>query len=137
MIEVLSVMPQADRIVLYTDGTEKIFFRQDTEFLDIVEAWETITQGAHQMPAFGVSIDRLTREEMKSGNWLEFFFAEKYESNGLPFDSLLFVVRSEYKGINLVRRDEKGLYQGRCIYIDLNGRDMSALAAVLEKIVKK
>lgn len=137
MIEVLSVMPQADRIVLYTDGTEKIFSRQDTEFLDIVEAWETITQGAHQMPAFGVSIDRLTREEMKSGNWLEFFFAEKYESNGLPFDSLLFVVRSEYKGINLVRRDEKRLYQGRCIYIDLNGRDMSALAAVLEKIVKK
>ena len=61
--------------------------------MDIVEAWETITQGAHQMPAFGVSIDRLTREEMKSGNWLEFFFAEKYESNGLPFDSLLFVVR--------------------------------------------
>ena len=137
MIEVLSVMPQADRIVLYTDGTEKIFSRQDTEFLDIVEAWETITQGAQQMPAFGVSIDRLTREEMKSGNWLEFFFAEKYESNGLPFDSLLFVVHSEYKGINLVRRDEKGLYQGRCIYIDLNGRDMSALAAVLEKIVKK
>ena len=137
MIEVLSVMPQADRIVLYTDGTEKIFSRQDTEFLDIVEAWETITQGAHQMPAFGVSIDRLTREEMKSGNWLEFFFAEKYESNGLPFDSLLFVVRAEYKGINLVRRDENGLYQGRCIYIDLNGRDMSALAAVLEKIVKK
>ena len=137
MTEIFSVIPQAERIVLYADGAEKIFTREDAEFLKIMAAWAEMVQGAHQMPAFGVSIDRLTRGEMKSGHWLEFFFAEKYESNGLPFDSLLFVVRDEYKGINLVRRDENGLYQGRCIYIDLNGKDMSALAAVINNIVKQ
>ena len=133
MEEVFEIIPQAKSVAVYSDGAKSEFAADSSEFAEILKAWKKMTEGAHQMPAFGVSIDKLTREEMKTGNWVEFYFSPAQHSNGLPFDALLMVVRAEYRGVNLVRSWE-GLYQGRCIYGDLAGGDMSALAASLEGI---
>ena len=133
MGEVFEIIPQAKSVAVYSDGAKSEFAADSSEFAEILKAWKKMTEGAHQMPAFGVSIDKLTREEMKTGNWVEFYFSPAQHSNGLPFDALLMVVRAEYRGVNLVRSWE-GLYQGRCIYVDLAGGDMSALAASLEGI---
>lgn len=135
MEEVFEIIPKAEKVAVYLGGIKSEFMAGSPEFSEILEAWQKMTEGAHQMPAFGVSIDKLTREEMKSGNWVEFCFSPAQHSNGLPFDALLMVVRPEYRGVNLVRNWE-GAYQGRCIYIDLDGGDMSALAAALDKILK-
>lgn len=133
MTEVFEIIPQAESVAVYSDGAKSEFPAGSTEFAAIVSGWTKMTEGAHQMPAFGVSIDKLTREEMKTGNWVEFYFSPAQHSNGLPFDSLLMTVRAEYRGVNLVRGWE-GLYQGRCIYVDLGRGDMSALSAALEGI---
>ena len=136
MEEVFEIIPQAKSVAVYLDGAKSEFPAGSTEFAAIVSGWTKMTEGAHQMPAFGVSIDKLTREEMKSGKWVEFCFSSVRHSNGLPFDALLLTVRTEYRGVNLVRNWE-GLYQGRCIYVDLDGGDMSALADALDNILNQ
>ena len=136
MAEVFETIPQAERIAVYADGARREFAAGSEEFALLLGAWSEMTAGAHQMPAFGVSIDKLTREEMKKGDWVEFYFAEEKQGNGLPFDSLLMAVRAEYRGVNLVR-NSGGAYQGRCIYVDFGGGDMSALASALAAIRKK
>lgn len=136
MAEIFEIILQADKVAVYSDGKKTEYSAGTAEFSEILGAWNTTIKGAHQMPAFGVSIDKLTREEMKAGHWVEFHFPQEQHSNGLPFNSLLLAVRPEYRGVNLVRGGE-GQYQGRCIYVDLGGGDMSALSSAFEKILKK
>lgn len=136
MSEVFEIIPQAESVAVYSDGVKSEFAAGSPEFAEILKAWAKMTVGAHQMPAFGVSIDKLTREEMKTGKWVEFYFSSEQHSNGLPFDGLLLAVRAEYRGVNLVRNWENS-YQGRCIYVDLGGGDMSPLAEVLEIVLNK
>ena len=64
------------------------------------------------MPAVGVSIDNLTREEMKSGSWIELEFDQCYIFNEMPFDALLIKVEKDNYGFNLIRR-HNGKYEGR------------------------
>lgn len=130
MQEVFAVIPRAKELILYSDGGSIAFQAGSSEYKQIMDAWSRMTEHARQMPAFGVSIDELTRKEMGTGIWLEFIFPEELQSNDLSFDSLLIEVRGEYSGFNMIR-NRQGLYQGRCIYVDLNGKTMADLKECL------
>ena len=70
------------------------------------------------MPAFGVSIDDLTREDMKSGVWIELCFDERNLFEAMDFEGLLIRVEEGAHGFNLIRRNN-GKYEGRCFYLSL------------------
>ena len=134
MEEISKIIRQVEKIIIRKDGREKEFATGSDGYRSILRAWGEMTEGARRMPAFGVSLDALTRKQMREGTWLEFCFPKEFECDGLPFRSLLVQVRSEYRGFNLVRNTQ-GLYEGRCLYVDLNG-DMSALSGALEQLAE-
>jgi len=85
----------------------------------VLESLRDITKYAHEMPAFGVSIDDLAREDMKTGMWLELVFDEECEYNEMPFEALLIKVDKDAYGFNLIRK-QNGKYEGRCFYLSLD-----------------
>ena len=85
------------------------------------------------MPAYGVSIDKDTRDALKTGLWLELKFSTTLTHNEMPFDSLLIEVDSEYSGFNIIRHHDNQ-YEGRCYYINLE-KDMSSLYETIENIL--
>jgi len=92
----------------------------DQKFEKILNSLKNITKYSHEMPAFGVSLDELTREEMQTGTWLELIFDNTYEYNEMPFDALLIKVEKDAYGFNLIRK-QNGKYEGRCFYLSLEG----------------
>lgn len=58
MEEVFEIIPQAKSVAVYSDGAKSEFAADSSEFAEILKAWKKMTEGAHQMPAFGVSIDQ-------------------------------------------------------------------------------
>ena len=126
---------EACAVKVIKDGEESFYTSGSEEFSAIVRAVGEMFADARQMPAFGVSIDKLTREEMQKGVWTEFLYDAERTCWNMPFASLLFAVKDEYRGVNVVRKTEEK-YQGRCFYVDLGEKDMSAFAAALAKIGK-
>ncbi len=90
-----------------------------------------MTDGALEMPAFGVSIDKYTKEQLKSGLWVEFIFDAQLSHCDMPFSKLLVNVVGNFKGFNLSRYTQEAGYAGRCFYLQLSD-DMSDF----EKVVK-
>lgn len=127
MRELNDIVKGAESIALYKGGIKSCYPRGDLRFRALLTAWEKMTEGARRMPAFGVSIDKLTREEMKVGTWIEFNFDAEQSCAGMPFVRLLVKVNRGYKGFNIVRFYD-GKYEGRCYYVDLAGGDMGPIA---------
>lgn len=121
-------------VIVFSDGNAQTFEKGDPAYEAILKSWGELLAEARQMPAFGVSIDSLTREEMKKGLWVEFIFDGKQMCENMPFESLLAAVKAPYRGLNIVRNCG-GMYQGRCFYIDLGEKDMSAFEAALMKTI--
>ena len=90
----------------------------DDKFEKILNSLKEITKHSHDMPAFGVSLDDLTREEMQTGMWLELIFDKTYSFNDMPFESLLIKVDKDAYGFNLIRK-HNGNYEGRCFYLSI------------------
>lgn len=132
----LEIVPQAKELIVYSEGRSFRFQRESEGFASVVAAWRQMTENAVRMPAFGVSIDRLTREEMKRGLWVEFLYARQEVVAEMPFTALLFAVKEDFFGFNVERLYEGG-YNGRCFYIDLRGTSMQALASVLTELTAK
>lgn len=128
------VFAQAEKVRILHDWEEILYPKGDTRFSRILKAWNELLQNARQMPAFGVSSDKLTREEMKEGIWVEFIFEAEQESGGMPFETLLICVKGEFRGFNIVRRTQ-GKYQGRCYYVDLGEGSMEPFRESLESVV--
>ena len=105
-------------IDVIVNDSEKSFSKESSEYYSILFEFKQLIYGSYEMPALGVSVDEWTREEMKSGVWLEFEFASVAYNNELPFDALLIKVEEESGGFNVIRRYE-GKYEGRCFYISL------------------
>ena len=112
-------------IIMTMDGKNLNFKKGDDKYECILKSLKTITDGAHEMPAFGVSLDEETRKARKSGLWLELVFDKEYEYNGMPFEALLIDVHGDFSGFNLIRKCN-GKYDGRCFYLDLK-EDMKNL----------
>ena len=105
-------------ITIINNNEKFVFNRESEKFQHLLEQLNLITENSHDMPAFGVSLDNLTREELKSGLWLELEFETVLEFNEMPFDALLIKVEKDNSGFNLIRR-YKGKYEGRCFYLSL------------------
>lgn len=136
MDEFIGCIEDASAVAVYKEGAAAEYKRGSAEFMAIMSAWHETIAGARPMPAFGVCIDSITRQEKQSGVWIEFVFSETQSSNGMPFDKLLLKVSPEYRGINLCRYYEN-VYGGRCFYLDLGQGDMSDLNQTVAKLEKK
>ena len=133
MQNIKDIIQEAKGVAVFLHGQKIIFPRESESFRTIFSAWNNMTAGANQMPAFGVSLDELTRQKLSEGLWVEFYFKKGCFCAEMPFDRLLIEVVDTFRGFNLIRHTE-GKYQGRCFYLDLAGKDMSSFAEVLHAI---
>ncbi len=69
------------------------------------------------MPAFGVAIDNLVKKDFRRGVWMSIKFKDTQIVNEMPFDELLVNIHKGWSGFNLIRGN-KGIYEGRCFYLD-------------------
>ena len=137
MREIFEVFDKADCINVYADGAVKYYKSGTEEYNAIILRWNEMLEGAYEMPAFGVSLNKETLEVMKSGRWIEFQFAQKYKCNGMTFEKLLIKVESAFQGFNLIRFNTENGYEGRCFYFNLVDRDMSKLNEYLTFLEQK
>ena len=83
-------------------------------------------QDSRTMPAFGVSIHTETLNAIKNGVWLKLQYNGTQNVDDMPFDELLIEINPEFSGFNIIRGN-KGVYDGRCFYIDLEDKTMKSL----------
>ena len=108
----------AKEMSITINGKEVLLEKGNDKFELVLNALKEITKHSNEMPAFGVSIDSLTREDMKNGVWLELCFDGQYSYQAMGFESLLIKVDKDWHGFNLIRK--KNLkYDGRCFYLSL------------------
>lgn len=119
------IFPAATQMIVYHDGVATTYDQGDAGYIAILAALDTMAQGSHEMPAFGVSLDTETRQARNSGLWLELIFDGTQSFHNFHFDSLLFAVQPDHQGFNLMRQLD-GRYEGRCLYLALAG-DMQEL----------
>ena len=124
VMEIFEVFDEAEIINVYIGGVKTAYSAGEEEYKKILASWNEMIDGAHDMPAYGVSLDNLTRKEMKSGLWVEFDFGKVLDCNEMPFEKLLIKVEKDYYGFNLIRYNTNYGYDGRCFYLDLNGKNM-------------
>ena len=133
-IELHEVFNRTENINVYNDGKTVTYSKQNEEYKRILVSWYDMIDGAHQMPAYGVSLNRETVKAMKEGLWLEFEFGKIYESGGMPYEKLLINVQSGHSGFNLIRYNSKAGYDGRCFYYDLINKNMADLYCLLSNL---
>ena len=104
-------------VEVYKDNQVLEMTSEDQQKFD--ELFCNAIEGARQMPAFGVSIDELTKEEIKSGLWVKFVFEKTMVKSDMPFDELLIKISKDCYGFNIIRGNN-GKYDGRCFYLDLD-----------------
>ena len=131
------VIGACDKIEVISDGVVKSFSCADAQAKSILSAIASMNEGGWEMPGYGVSIDRLTREEMKKGMWLRLVYDKKQTRNEMPFDSLLIRVKGEYCGYDLIREADSK-YQGRVFYFNLKeGKNMQELFSLMQELVRE
>ena len=128
------IFSNSSSVIIYKDSLSHEFFKGEEEYVRILNGWNEMVFDAVEMPAFGVSLDSLTREQMKEGEWIEFVFDGVCEFNEMPFEKLLVKVEDSYSGFNIVRYMTDGGYHGRCFYLQLNGKDMSEFSMLIKNI---
>ena len=87
-------------------------------------------ENSHTMPAFGVSIHSETLKALQSGVWLKLQYNGTQTIDEMSFDELLIEVNPDFNGFNIIRGN-RGIYEGRCFYIDLIDTTMQPLYDVL------
>lgn len=132
-IELEKITDYAKSVNVYNEGVKTAYVVGEDKFNEICAGWNNMINGAHIMPAFGVSINRETVRELKRGVWAEFVFGQELSSNGMPYEKLLVNVRPDWYGFNIVRYTAEYGYDGRCFYYDLVGKTMSDFYNTLTK----
>lgn len=135
-VELFEAFAQADSINVYDEGSVASYGKNESEFCEILGGFEALIDGAHDMPAFGVSLNKETVKAMNKGLWVEFIYDGKYESNGMPFEKLLVNVEKDFYGFNIIRYNSGYGYDGRCFYLDLVNKNMSEFYEIVAKTVK-
>lgn len=123
-IQLEKITEYATGVNVYTDGTNQAYPVGSEKFNDICAEWNEMLDGAHIMPAFGVSLHDETVKQVKKGVWAEFEFDGEYSSDGMPYEKLLVAVNPDWCGFNIVRYTAERGYDGRCFYYDLVGKTM-------------
>ncbi|MDE6000759.1 MAG: hypothetical protein K2N33_05445 [Clostridia bacterium] len=130
-IDLYKVFDKTESINVYNDGEVNNYVANQKQFEEILISWNNMIDGAHEMPAYGVSLNRETLKALNSGLWVEFVFDGVYESNGMPYEKLLIQVEKAFTGFNLIRYSTEYGYDGRCFYYDLANRNMDNLYDIL------
>ena len=123
----------SNRITVYKDGKSRTFEKDSKEYTEILDGFIEMIHDSNEMPAFGVSMHKLTVEAMQAGVWVKFHFPEQMEHSEMPFNSLLIQVDPSFQGFNVIREVENE-YTGRCYYLDLNGGTMQTFHDTCNKI---
>ena len=129
--ELNEIIEVSNNINVYNNGVISVYGQNDVQYGKIVAGWLALTGDVHEMPAFGVSLDKETRNAMSAGLWVEFVFDKQYVHNEMPFEKLLVKVEKQSQGFNVIRYNAKEGYSGRCYYFDLLGRDMANFYNIL------
>lgn len=124
-IQLEKITEYAKGVTVYIDGEKTAYAVGESRFNEICTEWNNMLFGAHEMPAYGVSLNRETEREMKSGVWVEFDFKQTLSSNGMPYEKLLVKASADWYGFNIIRYTSKHGYDGRCFYYDLVNKTMS------------
>lgn len=117
-------------IEVIVDNNINRFDSNSDEYSKILNELNNMLEDSHEMPAFGVSLDNETKEAKKTGLWIELNYLTINTHNEMPFDSLLIEVQKDWSGFNIYRGN-KGVYEGRCFYIDLTDNNMNNLYELL------
>ncbi len=133
-MELNEIIESSDSINVYNNGETFVYRQQDAPYSQIIDGWTTMTDGVHEMPAFGVSLNKQTVEAMNDGLWVEFVFDKQYTHSGMSFEKLLVNVEKEWQGFNIIRYNADDGYSGRCYYYDLVGKDMSQFYDILANL---
>lgn len=124
--ELLSLLKEIESIDVYEDGKKKTLHHGEENFEELLDNIKENFYGGRIEPAYGVSLHDLTIKEMGKGKWIKLNFSSQQEINGLPFTALLFQ-QEECYGLNLIR-EYNDKFDGRCIYLSLNGlKDLDLL----------
>lgn len=129
--ELNQIITTAESINVCNDGQIRVYTKNEPGYEKIIEGWVFLTEHAHEMPAFGVSLNDETIEAKNSGLWVEFVFDRQQTHSSMTFKKLLIKVERQWQGFNIVRYTEKDGYSGRCYFLDLNGNDMSQFYDIL------
>ena len=130
----VDIIDSCSSVIIYRDDVSRQFDNGDENYNAILQGWNNMTSCAIEMPAYCVSIDKLTREQIKNGNWVEFIFDGVCEFNSMPFEKLLVQVEDNYCGFNLIRYTSNEGYSGRCFYLQLHNGNMSGFNMILKNI---
>ena len=134
VMEIKDIFTETEKINIYQDGNATTYIAGDKPYEEILTGWNSLLDGSHEMPAYGVSLDKETVKAMKNGLWVEFDFGKLTEYNGMPFEKLLVEVGKEFYGFNIIRYTSERGYDGRCFYIDLVNKNMSDFYNILMDI---
>ncbi len=119
--QVTDALPFVQSQNLFVNGHEIVL--TETEQADLKQQIETLFENSHTLPALGVVFDNEFKTDLQDGIFVSLKFDVPIEINDLPLDELWFRVSPEAFGFNLCRANH-GIVQGRCIYVDLNGKTM-------------
>lgn len=113
------VFAEANVVHFYNNGQEIEVSEEDCEKFDqlFVEA----ISGSRQMPAYAVSLHKLTMEDFKEGYWVKFDYGKTMKASKMPFDQLLIHIQEDMYGVNIIRGN-KGRFEGRCFYLELDNK---------------
>ena len=128
--EATQVLPYATDYSVYVNGNVVEISEADREALK--EKVEAIFESSHTLPAFAVTTDEIFHEQIKDGIFVSIKFDNVLQINELPFDELIYKVEKDTHGFNLFR-GMNGIFQGRCIYIDMMDGNMNDLYDFLTK----
>ena len=126
------VVNKSYQIQIIYDGDTKIYSRNDGIFEDIISEILDIFEESREMPSLGVSLDDLTREEMKKGIWIQLDFEDEIVYSNMSFDSLLLKLEYNSYGLSIIRKYQ-GLYDGRCYYFDLSGNYNQLIEMIINR----
>ncbi len=124
----IDLFSEATMVEIYKDG--QIINLSEDEQKEFDNIFCSSLEGSVQMPAFGVSLDEITKEEMKSGIWIKFIFEKTIIKSEMPFDELLIHLEKDSYGINIIRGNS-GVYEGRCYYLNLDN-NLNALYSFID-----
>lgn len=129
--EAIDVLPLVTNYNLLVNGN--VVELTETEMQGLQQQIQTLFEDSHTLPAFGVVTNDMYQEDVKNGYFVSMKFDCPIQINDLPFDELVFKVEKDFHGFNLLR-GMNGIFQGRCIYIDLQERNMEELYDYIESL---
>lgn len=130
--QVSDALPYVESTNLYMNGQEVSLSQNQQE--DLKMQLDKLFEGSHTMPALAVVFGNDFQESLKEGSFVSLKFGQEVQINDLPFDELFFKVSPDAYGFNLFRGNH-GVVQGRCIYVDLNGKTMQEFSDYVSTLI--